>query len=339
MDRQVVSDGLTGLAPVLHVHPLRLCNLACAHCYSSSGPHAKGELPIDLLVACLKDAFQLGYRQVAISGGEPLLYGHLREVLIGARDLGMLTTLVSNGMLANGERWERITPYLDFAAISVDGRPEEHDAIRRRRGAFDITVSNFETIRASGIPFGILFTLTQHNVDSLDFVVRLAATVGARSVQVHPLSLQGRAIGELPESRPDDVELIAALCEVTRLGETCGVAVHVDVLTMEQLLQHRHLIIPSLPVTSLTNVLPVLIVRSDAYVLPLTHDINPAFWLGTLNERSLACLAQSWLGSGLADKLVDACARTWAGTVESGTPAVYWFDEVAARTYSPALAT
>ncbi|WP_196481820.1 radical SAM protein [Burkholderia stagnalis] len=333
------SHGLTGLAPVLHVHPLRLCNLACSHCYSSSGPHARGELPIEMLVACLKDAFQLGYRQVAISGGEPLLYGHLREVLIEARDLGMLTTLVSNGMLASGERWERITPYLDFAAISVDGRPEEHDAIRRRRGAFDITVSNFETIRASGIPFGIVFTLTQHNIDSLDFVVKLATTVGARSVQVHPLSLQGRAIGELPESRPDTVELIAALCEATRLGESCGVAVHVDVLARQQLLQHRHLIIPSLPVTSLTDVSPVLIVRSDAYVLPLTHDINPAFWLGTLDERSLACLAQSWLGSGSAEKLVDACARTWAGIAESGTPAVYWFDEVAARTYSPTSAT
>ena len=52
-------------------------------------------------------------------------------------------------------------------------------------------------IRASGVPFGLIFTLTQHNAASLDFVVRLAAEHGARSVQVHPLTLHGRAATDM----------------------------------------------------------------------------------------------------------------------------------------------
>jgi hypothetical protein len=96
-------------------------------------------------------------------------------------------------------------------AISIDGTPAEHDTIRRREGAFARTVANLEVVRSSGVPFGFICTLTQHNVDSLEFVVRLAAQEGARSVQVHPLTLHGRAATTMPGSRPDGIELAAAL--------------------------------------------------------------------------------------------------------------------------------
>ena len=183
----------TGVAPVLQVHPTRRCNIACAHCYSASGPSVREELPVELLSNCLADAAALGYRQLAVSGGEPLLYKPLPELLAAARRLGLLTTVTSNGMLLTPRRFDPIAGLVDVLAISIDGRPAEHDEIRRREGAFARTIGNLEVVRASGVPFGFIFTLTQYNVDSLEFVVRLAAAEGARSVQVHPLTLVGRA--------------------------------------------------------------------------------------------------------------------------------------------------
>ncbi len=151
----------------------------------------RDELPLGLLPRCLEDAVGLGYRQLAVSGGEPLLYAPLAELLACARGLGMRTTVTSNGMLLSPCRWEPLAELVDELAISIDGTPSEHDEIRRREGAFARTVSNLGTVRASEVPFGFVFTLTQHNVDSLEFVVRLAAAEGARSVQVHPLTLSG----------------------------------------------------------------------------------------------------------------------------------------------------
>ena len=84
------NDGPTGIAPVLHVHPSRRCNIACAHCYSSSGPNVREEFHLELLSNCLDDAVGLGYRQLAVSGGEPLLYRQLPELLDCARGLGMV---------------------------------------------------------------------------------------------------------------------------------------------------------------------------------------------------------------------------------------------------------
>jgi Fe-coproporphyrin III synthase len=332
--RPVVSHGPTGIAPVLQVHPTRRCNLACAHCYSSSGPGVRQTLDLALLSACVDDAAALGYRQLAVSGGEPLLYPALGELLARARRRGMLTSITTNGMLATAERWQPLARWIDVVAISIDGTPSEHDAIRGRSGAFAAAVRNLEVIRASGVPFGLIFTLTQHNVDSLDFVVRLAAHHGARSVQVHPLTLHGRAATELPGARPDGIELAFALIEATRLGHELGIAVHVDALDAEQLAAHRDALVPARPVTDLVAIAPVLVVEADATVVPLTHEINPRLALGSLAGRRLAALARDWLDAGRGDALADACARTWNELTSQPMHAVYWYDQVAMRTWA-----
>ena len=77
----------------------------------------------------------------------------------------------------------------------------------------------------------------------------------------------------------------------------------------------------------------MLVVNPDATVLPLTHELSPSLALGSLTSARLSELAPRWLASGKATALASACERTWA-QLTSGLipPAVYWFDEVAART-------
>ena len=327
----------TGIAPVLQVHPTRRCNLHCLHCYTSSSPQVDEALPWQLLHDCVADAARLGYRQLAVSGGEPLLYQRLPELLAHARRLGMLTSLTTNGMLATPERWQALAPHLDVAAISIDGRPDEHDIMRDRAGAFARTMAMLPTIRTSGVPFGFLFTLTQHNVDSLEFIVDLAVREGAHSVQVHPLTLYGRAADKLPGDRPDAVELSAALAEAAWQGRQRGIAVQVDVVSQQQMRAYRHHLVPVYPVRELSAAAPLLIVQSDGAVVPLTHDVSPALWLGSLHQGTLAELAWRWLASGKGDQLAHACSRAWRAACEgvaAPQTAVYWYDEVAAQTNS-----
>ena len=317
---------------MLQLHPSRRCNLACAHCYTSSGPEEREELGVELLSACLSDAVALGYAQLAVSGGEPLLYRALPELLARGRALGMLTTLTTNGMRLNGRTWAPIAPLVDRLAISIDGVEATHDAMRRQRGAFARTVRNLETLRHSRASFGFIFTLTQHNVDELEFVVRLAAEQGAESVQVHPLTLNGRAQFLLSESRPDGVELSAALAEALRLGAELGVAVHVDALTVDQLAQHPEYLIPARPVLRLCDVAPVLVVAADGSVLPLTSDLAPEHSLGSLRAAALSSLAREWLASGQGDRLAAVCEHTWSKlAARPNGLAYYWYEEVAAR--------
>lgn len=330
------ADRLPSSAPILRVHPTRRCNLACAHCYASSGPGARQALGLGLLSTCLGDAVALGYRHLAVSGGEPLLYDGLAELLARARSLGMYTHITSNGILATADVWDRVAPLVDFAAISIDGTPSEHDALRRRTGAFVTTVRNLQAIRASGVPFGIVFTLTQHNVDSLDFVVHLASHYGAHSVQVRPLTLHGRGVLEVADAQPSSIELGLALLDAARLGRELGVAVHVDAIGTDDLRRQRAAHVPARP-AELTAVAPVLVVDADATVVPLSHEVSPRFWLGSLEHDRLGALARDWLRAGRGEALADICARTWTELTATSTRAtVHWCEEVAARTRKPA---
>jgi len=334
----VSSSSPAGETRVLQVHPIRRCNLACAHCHSSSGPDADEEVPLALLLSCVEDAARLGYTRLAVSGGEPLLYPPLARLLAAARCAGMTTSLTSNGMLATESRWSPIAELVDALAISIDGTSTEHDRLRGA-GAFERTAANFEVLRASAVPFGFAFTLTQHNVDSLEFVVRLAAEAGARSVHVHPLMLHGRAIERMPHSRPDAFELVAALFEAYRLGGELDVAVHVDAVIGEQVRAHRDRLVPARPVSTLVQAAPILVVEADSSVLPLTPEVSRTLALGRLADAPLTALAREWIADGRADRLAAACEGAWdALSQEAAASAANWFDAVALRTRQDAVA-
>ncbi|HXZ47708.1 MAG TPA: radical SAM protein [Usitatibacter sp.] len=329
--------GPAGGARVLQVHPTRRCNLACGHCYSWSGPRAREELSLELLLACVEDAAGLGYTELAVSGGEPLLYRGLAPLLARARSVGMTTTMTTNGMLASYHRWDPVAPLVDALAVSIDGRPAEHDRIRGRRGAFDRTVENLEVLRDSGVAFGFVFTLTRHNVESLEFVVRLAAEQGARSVRVHPLTLHGRAIVRMPGSRPDSHELVAALRESARLAGELDVALHVDALARGQFLAYRERLVPARPVRELADAAPILVVEPDSTVVPLTHEVSRDLALGRLVEAPLPALAPEWIASGRGERLAQACEDAWSALAAAeDCAATYWYDEVAERTRADA---
>jgi len=334
----VPESGPTGVAPVLQVHPSRRCNLACGHCYSASGPHVDESVPKGLLLGAIRDAASLGYRQLAVSGGEPLLSPDLPAILKRARSLEMTTSITTNGLLlGQSRRWERIAHLVDVVAISIDGTEEEHDALRGREGAYAQTVRNFAALRATGTPFGLITTLTQYNAGSLESVVRLAAAEGARSVQVHPLTLIGRAAEGMGDSRPDAIELTAAIIEARRLGAELGVAVHVDALTTDQLVLYRGDLVPAFPTRSVTDLAPVLIVEADGNVRPLTHELPDSMLVGSLHRAPLRALLKAWQRSDRARELAAASDRTWWELTAPGAgPAAYWYDEVAARVVAPA---
>ncbi len=323
-----------GIAPVIQVHPLRRCNIACSHCYTSSSPYQSQELELDLLKNCLDDAFSLGYRQIAVSGGEPLLYKPLRELLRHAKSLGMITTVTTNGMLITPLRWEGLSELIDVTAISIDGTPEEHDFLRRHNGAFNRTLANLKVLRDSGSRFGFIFTLTQHNVSSLEFIVRLAAEQGARSVQVHPLTLVGRAADKLTDACPDHIELTAAIIEASRLAEKLGVVVQVDALEVDQLKLFRNCFVPDSTMDNLSDIVPTLIVQADALIVPLSHEINPSLYLGSLLNEKLSALADNWMNRGLGKRLTEVSEITWNELVNLATgSAMTWFDEVSLRSH------
>jgi sulfatase maturation enzyme AslB (radical SAM superfamily) len=287
--------GLTGQSAILQVHPSRRCNLRCRHCYSSSGPWVADTTDLDVLRRAVADARTLGYDVLSVSGGEPLLFRGLLPLLRQARDVGMRTSVTSNGLLLTPRRLSELTGLVDVLAISLDGRPETHEWMRGDRRAFSQMAARLPGVRDSGIGFAFITTLTMHNVHELEFVFELAAESGAALVQVHPLEPDGVG-AHLRASVPDSTELGYALFEATRLSVVHGIPVQIDLVTQQDLraAPERFLVRPRDPGSPLGHWLTPLVVETDGFVVPLSYGFGRDFALGPMHSTSLLALAEQW---------------------------------------------
>jgi MoaA/NifB/PqqE/SkfB family radical SAM enzyme len=124
--RGVVKGLASTRHPLLvHIIPIRRCNLACTYCNEFddfSKPVETSEMlrRIDRLA-------KLGTAVVTISGGEPLLHPDLDQIIARMRRRGILSGMITNGYLLTAERIERLNRAgLEYLQISIDNlMPDE----------------------------------------------------------------------------------------------------------------------------------------------------------------------------------------------------------------------
>jgi Fe-coproporphyrin III synthase len=324
------------LLRVLQLHVSKRCNLACRHCYSSSGPEYVDELPSSVWHEVIEDAANAGYNVVGFSGGEPLMFKPLRALLLQARSLGMVTTVTTNGMLLDARRIDMLKGAVGLLAISLDGMPDSHDRMRGHPRAFATMARRLPALRAAGIPFGFIFTLTQFNLDEMIWAAEFAIAQGATLFQVHPLEAVGRAQQQLQASVPDDTELSYAVLAVARLKELVGqsLVIQLDVAGREAMAAFPDRVFASTHETkagaSLGELLSPLIVEPDGTVVPVEYGFSRQWALGNLRQARLPVLAQRWQAHRLTGFL-DLCRRVHEESTRSDQPVVVnWYGKLAA---------
>ena len=320
---------------VLQLHVSRLCNLACHHCYSRSGPGEREALPEALALALIDDAAAAGYNVVGFSGGEPLMYRPLRSLLLRARSHGMLTTVTTNGMLLDARRIRVLEGAAGLVAISLDGNPESHDRMRGHPRAFATMARRLPGLRASGLPFGFIFTLTQRNLDELIWAAEFAVQQGAGLLQVHPLEAVGRARDDLGHAVPDETELAFSVLAVARLKELVGdrLVIQLDVAGRDAIADAPERVFagPDWPGDEqpLADVLSPLIVEPDGTVVPVEYDFARRWALGNLHDARLPVLAAQWRQRHTT-AFRDLCRGVHRQAAAADAPAVInWYGRLA----------
>jgi MoaA/NifB/PqqE/SkfB family radical SAM enzyme len=338
----------------LQIHPTRQCNLRCLHCYSSSGPRERSALDAALLCDAVTDAAAEGYDVVSLSGGEPLLYEPLPELLAHAHARGLRTQMTTNGMLLRGRRLEALGGHLDLLAISLDGKPASHNRLRASSRAFEVMEANLPALRESGIPFGFIFTLTQHNLDELGWIADFALDQGAKLLQIHPLELTGRAARGLDEEHPDRRETAFAFLEVLSLQRRLGprLKVQLDLSHRQALAEHpersyaevREGSPESRAERPLADLVSPLVIEADGAVVPLVYGFSRSYALGNLHQARLAELAPAWKRTALA-RFRALCRRVHRAHTQprgdrppaSRTPVFNWFEAMVEGSHRAAV--
>jgi MoaA/NifB/PqqE/SkfB family radical SAM enzyme len=106
--------------PILvHIIPMRRCNLACVYCNEYDS--VSQPVPLELMRHRLDKLADLGTSMITVSGGEPLMHPELDAMIAQMGERGMISSLITNGYYLSPERIRRLNAAgLDFLQISID---------------------------------------------------------------------------------------------------------------------------------------------------------------------------------------------------------------------------
>jgi MoaA/NifB/PqqE/SkfB family radical SAM enzyme len=138
------------------------CNGSCLHCFVRSGISRRSSLPVDLVKGIMVEGYDVGYRHLHITGGEPLLWEGLFEALDYAFDVGYETVFMNtNGTLITEEISKRLADYGSLSiSVSLDGPEALHDRIRGK-GSHRRTMRGIEKALNAGNHLIIFTTVTK----------------------------------------------------------------------------------------------------------------------------------------------------------------------------------
>lgn len=182
------------------------CNLACSYCLTESAPKVDPRmLERDFVLDTVREAHELGFTDVGITGGEPFLLRWLPETLAEAAEI-LPVTVLSNGTLFTDKFVERMRPLAELPVavqISLD-RPDPipNDEMRGPEN-FAKVMGGIPRLTATGIRVRIATTLEFHEVQNPDLEERerLCALhrrlgIGDEDHIIRPIVARGRAATE-----------------------------------------------------------------------------------------------------------------------------------------------
>ena len=118
--RMIVKGLVSTRHPLLvHIIPMRRCNLACTYC--NEFDDVSNPVPTDEMFRRIDRLGAMGTSVITISGGEPLLHPDLDAIIARIRKNGMTAGLITNGYLLVADRIQRLNRAgLEYLQISID---------------------------------------------------------------------------------------------------------------------------------------------------------------------------------------------------------------------------
>ena len=187
------------------LHMAHDCNLRCGYCFADSGAYGGGRSLMSLEVGKKAMDFLMeasGHRthvEVDFFGGEPLLnldvckqvaeYG---KKLAAEKGKVLKMTMTTNGVLLDDACTEWLNEEKMDAVLSLDGRPEIHNNMRRFVGgqpSYEPVVKHFQNFVASRNQeqYYLRGTYTHYNPDFAADAIHMADDLGFKELSLEPV--------------------------------------------------------------------------------------------------------------------------------------------------------
>ena len=192
----------------LCLHISHDCNLRCKYCFASTGDFGTGrklmppeiaKAAIDFVIARSQNRRNI---EIDFFGGEPLMaMDSVKQAVEYAKEQGKIHnkvfrfTITTNGLALNQEYIDYINSEMSNVVLSLDGRPEVNDEMRKTvsgDGSYEYIVPKFKKLidsRDKSLDYYVRGTFTRDNLDFTEDVLHIA-DLGFDQLSVEPVTAE-----------------------------------------------------------------------------------------------------------------------------------------------------
>ena len=157
-------------------------------------------MTLDEIQRLTRQARRLGTVEISLFGGEPLMRPDLEKIVVHVRNIGMLCTVDTNGLLLTDKRVATLKAAgICCIKVSLDSaEPGEHDRLRGVSGCFEKAVAGLRACVDTGVPCIISTYATCDNLASGDLkrLIELGRELGVTGVRILDTTLSGCLLSE-----------------------------------------------------------------------------------------------------------------------------------------------
>lgn len=167
------------------------CNFRCKHCFiKSENLNGTTTIDIDSWKKALLSLSRFGLFSINITGGEPLTYNGIEEIIDYAELLGLRVQLLTNAYLINEEFVKKLSKYNNIIVqVSIDGSNQEtYERQRGLIGSFNKCIRNVELLIANGVDVVVAMVLNKYNINDIydESMVNLCKKIGVKYLVLTP---------------------------------------------------------------------------------------------------------------------------------------------------------
>lgn len=296
---QVIGTEFSAYPNDLWIHVTDTCNMHCPFCYSSSGSKGVQKLELEKILKFVSGIPHDQRNTVIISGGEPLLYPELPELVKELKAMNFRITVISNGTVEH-EKYDEIMPYITTLQISIDGAEEEIYQNTRGKGNYHKAVSTLDHAFEFGMSnIVVSFTTNKYNIDSIQDMAEFARKHHVNHLHITKIIPSGRANDIMDKIVPTAAEYSAAISRLSAAliatNQKIEAMHHAEEIFLEEDRQTKFvtLTVSSDPVTKTLKQTKITTCSLGCGTLSIGYDGNiypcgclqvPELQLGTIDE-------------------------------------------------------
>jgi uncharacterized protein len=185
------------------LHAAHDCNMRCGYCFADEGGYAgtRSLMPIETAKNAvdflLKNSGDRKLLELDFFGGEPLMnFGMVKELTAYIKEeekkygKHIRLTMTTNALLLDEEKAKFIDEHMDNVILSIDGRPEVNDKMRKTvsgEGTYKYIIDNITAFakRRGGRLYYVRGTYTAYNKDFANDIEHLA-NLGLKNISLEP---------------------------------------------------------------------------------------------------------------------------------------------------------